>query len=311
MARRHAGRGKSGKAFALCSFAIAREVRSDYQERHGSAQLWKENIRSTGSPAPFYRRSLLASRPAAPGGGFPINPMIISANQPYFCPFPGFFYKALLSDALVILDEVQFPQGATWINRNRFKNDQGPLWLTIPVWKKGLGLQNINRVEICYEGRWPRKRLESLRSAYGNSPYLADHLPWVEEMLASRFAKLLDLNMAIISYLMNFLQIKTRLVLLSELAAPGRGTRLLIEICRAMGASTFLVQSQAQKYLDAGLFQEEGIELRAFKYQAPVYPQLWGDFLANLSAFDLVFNCGPQARKILLRHQPAISGFDK
>jgi hypothetical protein len=106
---------------------------------------------------------------------------------------------------------------------------------------------------------------------------------------------------------MGSLQIETKLVLLSELGIKARGTQLLIEISRALGASTFLAQSQAQKYLDANLFQESEIKLRLFKYVAPVYPQLWGDFLANLSTFDLVFNCGPKAPEILLRPQPATS----
>lgn len=233
-----------------------------------------------------------------------MGPMIIAANHPYFCPFPGFFYKACLADVLVILDEVQFPQGTTWISRNRFKNDQGPLWLTIPVWKKGLGLQRINQVRICYEGRWPRKRLESLKSAYGHAPYLEDHLSFIKEMFSARFDKLLDLNLAIISYLMNCLQMDKRLVLLSQLGVKTGGTQLLIDICQAMGASTFLAQSQAQKYLEADVFQENGVELRYFRYLAPTYPQLWGDFLANLSTFDLVFNCGPKARDILRQSQP-------
>lgn len=233
--------------------------------------------------------------------------MIISANPPYFAPFPGFFYKGFLSDALIILDEVQFPHGTTWISRNRFKNDQGALWLTIPVWKKGLGEQNINQVRICYEGRWPRKYLESLKCAYGNAPYLSDHLGFIEELFAARWEKLIDLNLAIIRYLLNCLQINTPLVLLSELGVKARATPLLTEICKAMGASAFLAQSQAKKYLDADFFQQEGIELRYFRYVAPRYPQLWGDFLANLSAFDLVCNCGPKAPDILLRHQPLAS----
>ena len=233
--------------------------------------------------------------------------MIISANQPYFCPFPGFFYKAFLSDVLIIFDEIQLPHGTTWISRNRFKNDQGTLWMTIPVWKKGLGEQNINQVRICYEGRWLRKHLESLKSAYGNAPYLEEHLSFIEGLFASHFEKLTELNLAIISYLMNCLQIQTRLVLLSELGVKGRGTQLLIEICKAMGASAFLAQSQAKKYLDANLFRKEGIELRCFRYVPPIYPELWGDFLANLSTFDLVLNCEPRARDILLRHQPGTS----
>jgi len=76
--------------------------------------------------------------------------MILSTNQPYFAPYPGFFYKAHLSDCLVILDDVQFPHKTTWISRNRFKNDQGTFWMTIPVLKKGLGLQKISQVRICH-----------------------------------------------------------------------------------------------------------------------------------------------------------------
>jgi hypothetical protein len=231
--------------------------------------------------------------------------MIISANQPYFCPYPGFFYKALLSDVLVILDELQFPQRTTWIRRNRFKNDQGTLWMTIPVWKKGLGRQQINQVRVCYEGRWARKHPESLKSFYVNAPYLRDHLGFIEEIFSSRFEKLIDLNLAIIRYLLNCLQIETRLVLLSELGVKAQATQLLVDICKAMGASTFVAQSQAEKYLDSDLFRKNGIEPCYFRYIAPIYPQLWGDFIANLSTFDLVFNCGPKARDILIHHQPS------
>jgi hypothetical protein len=228
--------------------------------------------------------------------------MIISATQPYFCPFPGFFVKAARSDVLVILDEVQFPQGTTWVSRNRFKNDQGALWLTIPVWKKGLGLQNLNEVRICREGRWPRKHLESLKTAYGNAPYLEDHRSFLTEMFSPCFDRLIDLNLAIIRYLLDCLKIDTRLVLLSELGVKARGTLGVLEVCRAMGASAFLAQSPARKFIAPALLQQEGVELRYFKYISPTYPQLWGDFLGNLSAFDLVLNCGPKARDILKRH---------
>jgi len=88
--------------------------------------------------------------------------MILSTSQPYFSPFPGFFLKAFLSDIFVVLDEVQFPRGTTWLTKNRFKNDQGTLWMTVPVWKKGLGLQKIsegfNRVfvgNIFYKNLYP------------------------------------------------------------------------------------------------------------------------------------------------------------
>ncbi len=227
--------------------------------------------------------------------------MILSASQPYFAPYPGFFYKARLSDVFVILDDVQFPRGTTWISRNRLKNHQGTLWLTLPVWKKGLGLQKIRDVRIAHEGQWARKHLESLKTAYAHAPYFPDHLDFIGHVFSEAFERLADLNLALMRYMMNLLGIDTEVVLLSELGIGEKGDRLLIEICRKMGADGFLAQGAARKYLDANLFQEAGIALEFFRPPSPVYPQLWGEFVSNLSALDLIFNCGPRSRDILAR----------
>lgn len=54
--------------------------------------------------------------------------MIVTTHQPIFLPWPGFFYKALCADVMVLLDDVQFPLGRTWITRNRLKSAQGEQW---------------------------------------------------------------------------------------------------------------------------------------------------------------------------------------
>src|SRR4030042_6425493 len=132
--------------------------------------------------------------------------MILSAHQPYFAPFPGFFYKAYRSDLFVILDNVQFPQRTTGISRNRVKIHQGALWITVPVWKKGMGLQKISEVRICHEGRWAKKHLESLKTAYRKAPYLAEHLEFLEKIFSEKNETLMDLNLAVIHYLMKALE---------------------------------------------------------------------------------------------------------
>lgn len=225
--------------------------------------------------------------------------MILSANQPYFFPYPGFFYKAYLSDIFVILDGVQFPRGTTWITRNRFKNNQGTLWMTVPVKKKGLGLQKINDVRICHDDRWGKKHAQSIKSAYSKAPYYEEHMPFVEKLYLSRFERLIDLNLEIIRYLIKYLQIHTPMILLSDLGIEAKGSRLVAEICKTLGASTFLTQSSATKYLDEELFKEKGIFLKTFKPRPLIYPQLWGDFIPSLSTLDLIFNCGPKAYDIL------------
>ena len=118
--------------------------------------------------------------------------MIIATNQPYFAPYPGFFLKIHLADCFVILDGVQFPRRTTWLTRNRFKNDQGTLWLTVPVRKKGLGFQKIKDVRICRAENWPQKFGRSFQHAYARAPYFAEYAGMLERALTLESDALLD-----------------------------------------------------------------------------------------------------------------------
>ena len=227
--------------------------------------------------------------------------MIVSTNQPYFAPYPGFFHKAQHADYFVILDEVQFPRKTTWITRNRFKHDQGTLWMTIPVRKKGRGLQKIRDVRICPHGNWRKKHVRSIHSAYAHAPYLGDHAGVVERVLSRRYDRILDLDLALIRYIMRYLGIETPVVLMSELAVSGKGAPLIIDICKALGATRYAVQSSALAHYDPIQFEAEGIELLPVKKPEYVYPQMWGDFIANLSVLDMMFTCSPKTREIVLR----------
>jgi len=202
---------------------------------------------------------------------------------------------------MVILDDVQFPLKTTWVSRNRFKNDQGTLWITIPVWKKGLGLQRIKDVQICYEGNWWKKGLASLKAAYSKAPYLKDHRDVLEQVFSQEFERLADLNLMTIRYLRTNLQIDCPFVLQSEMGIRSGGNLLLLEICRKLGGSVYLAQESTKKYLDQTAFASAGVELCFFSPPSPVYPQLWGDFIHDLSAFDLLLNCGPKGRDVLLK----------
>jgi hypothetical protein len=163
-----------------------------------------------------------------------------------------------------------------------------------------LGLQRIHEVRVCHEFNWVAKHLASLKSAYAKAPYFADYMPFLEEAYLGRFEKLIDLNLTIIRYLLRQLKIDTEIKLLSEFGIQAGANQGLVEICKSLGASTYLVQHAAAKYLDGALFEQKDIELKSFKPRACVYPQLWGRFVPDLSIFDLLFNCGPRAREILL-----------
>ncbi len=228
--------------------------------------------------------------------------MIVATHQPIFCPWSGFFYKMFLSDLFVLLDDVQFPLGTTWVSRNRFKSQQGVLWLNVPVWKKGKGLQLINQVKMCYETKWKEKHLRSMEMAYKNAPYFSDHFPFWQDLYNQQSSELFSLNFQFIEYLKTCFQISTPIQKSSSLTIDLTGNERLIELCKRVNASVYLAQYEARKYIREDLFSAAGIKVEYFRFSHPVYPQLGGNFSYNLSSWDLVFNCGPAIKKILLRH---------
>jgi len=225
----------------------------------------------------------------------------VSTYRPYFAPFPGFFAKAMRSDVLVLLDTVQFPLRATWLTRNRFKNDQGIFCLRSPVWRKGKGLQRIQEVRLCHERNWRRKHLESLKAAYGQAPFFDEHENFLQNLYAQPMERLVDFNRLVLQYLMDCLGMQTEVRWLSELGIEEKEPRLSLEIALAVGARRFLVASHARKFLDPESFQKAGLEMAVFTPRVVVYPQLWGSFASNLSALDLLLNCGPKAADLLRR----------
>lgn len=227
--------------------------------------------------------------------------MIIATHQPIFLPWAGFFRKALGADAMVLLDDVQFPLGRSWMTRNRLKSDKGELWLRVPVWKTGRGKQSIRDVEICAETDWRTAHLRSLRHQYANAPYLNDHLPALEAIISQGHRKLIELNVALIRYLWETLGMQSRLLLQSDLEVQGKGTDLLIALCRQLDADRYVSLAVAEKHLNMGAFRRSGIKTTFAPYQPPVYPQLWGDFRYNLSTLDLLLNCGPKSVDLVAR----------
>ena len=171
--------------------------------------------------------------------------------------------------------------------------------MTLPVRRKGLGFQKISEVRICREGSWSRKHLASLKSACGRAPFFPEHLPFLEELFSGAEGCLLTFNLAIIRYILKCLELKTKLVLLSETGVEAREPELTVELCRRMGAGTFLAQRAARKFLDEEALRRCDVRMKFFVPHAPIYPQLYGDFIANLSALDLLFTCGPKATEIL------------
>jgi len=171
----------------------------------------------------------------------------------------------------------------------------------VPVWRAGRGLQLIKDVEIAEDRIWRHKHLASIEHAYSNAPYFGEHMPFFERLYGRQWTRLLDLNLEALHYLRDQVGVVTPFRLGSEFGAYGRGSELLVRMCEKAGADTFAVSRRAHPYLNEQIFSERGIALHYLSYAPPIYPQLWGDFISNLSLIDLLLNCGPKTLQILRR----------
>jgi len=73
--------------------------------------------------------------------------MILTAHQPVYLPWLGLFHKISLSDKFVYFNEVQYlPKD--WMNRNKIKTKTGPIWLSVPVLRKGYRDMKTNELKI-------------------------------------------------------------------------------------------------------------------------------------------------------------------
>jgi len=151
----------------------------------------------------------------------------------------------------------------------------------------------------CNETDWRGKHLQSIRQYYANAPYLHEYFPILETIYRENNHLLINLNINIIQFFWDALGLKTELYLQSELGVTGKGTELIINICKHLHAYTYMTFPIVEKYLDILRMNQSGLQIKFSSFHPPVYPQLWGEFIYNLSTLDMLLNCGEKSRDII------------
>jgi hypothetical protein len=224
--------------------------------------------------------------------------MLVAIHQPEHMPWLGFFEKVLRADAFVLLDDVQFSKG-DFQNRNRVKGRGGAQWLTVPVAHR-FG-QRINDTQVAGDA-WREKHWKTLRSCYARAAHFDAFAGEFEEFYARPWTKLSELNAAAINLLARAFGVEKKFVLSSTLNVVGHKSELVLNICKAVGASRYYSGRAGGTYLDAEAFRREGVEIVVQEFEHPVYEQLFMKecgFVPNLSAVDLLFNCGAEGLSLI------------
>lgn len=233
--------------------------------------------------------------------------MIVSINQPAYLPWLGYFHRIAVSDLHVVFDHVQFEKNS-FTNRNKIRTKEGWCWLTVPLKTKGkFGELAIKDIEIANDLNWREKHWQTLRLNYGKARYAAEHLPFFEGIYARPWAQLNDLLRETTRYLIEKLGIRTPIVYSSEMKVEGRKSDLVLNICRQVGATTYLSGALGKGYLDEPSFAQEGIKVCYQDYKHPEYSQVYPGFQPNMAVLDLLFNHGPDSLNIIRSSQEMIT----
>ncbi len=231
--------------------------------------------------------------------------MLLSIHQPAYLPWLGYCARIAESDRHIVLDNVQYER-RSFINRNKVRTAAGWCWLTVPVRTKGgYAVQRIDEVEIDNSVDWRRRHWATLRHSYGRAPCFAEHAAFFESFYAQPWTRLLDVCRATTDYLMAALNIEVPRLPASSLPVTGYKSDLILNLCQHVGATTYLSGALGRNYIDQAAFAAAAVEVRFQDYRHPEYPQVQGGFEPYMSAVDLLFNCGPAAREILLNQSAA------
>ena len=225
--------------------------------------------------------------------------MRVAIHQPHYLPWLGYLHRMARADVFIVLDHVQFERG-NYQNRTAVRVNGARHWLSVPVLQRSRK-ERISEKQIDWSRDWASAHYETLRRAYTAAGYFSAYAGQLKRIYA-RWTRLVELNDAALAFLRDAYDIRTPLVKSSALGVQGAKSELVLNLCKAVGARTLIVGlGGSRAYLDRAAFARAGIALELQQFVPPVYAQRGAaPFIAGLSAVDLLFNCGPQARRVLL-----------
>lgn len=216
--------------------------------------------------------------------------MKVAVHQPNYIPWLGYFAKLANADVFIFLDDVQLPQGRSYVHRAKIHSPAGGTWLSAPIRREERPL--IRDVRFA-EDDWRRRHQATLFHTYRKAPFFNPVMRLVEEIYACDAPDLAGFNRHAVIRLAEFLGLSCRYELSSSFQVASCSDERLIELVKAVGGDTYISGAGGQNYQSPKKFEEAGIELSVREYKPRPYWQGPGEFLSGLSVLDALFQLGP------------------
>ncbi len=198
----------------------------------------------------------------------------------HYLPSIQYFTKLLHYPTVYLEAEEHYIKG-TYRNRCHIAGANGLLRLSIPLEKGKNEQQPIREVRIAYHEPWQPEHWESIKSAYGKSPFFEHYADFIEPFYQKQYEFLFDWNWDLLQLMIQLVGIQPNIQFTTSYQKmPPEGILDYRNI----------ISPKAHRQIDDPHFQ-------------PIrYEQVFIEkhrFLPNLSILDLLFCTGPEAFRIL------------
>jgi hypothetical protein len=224
--------------------------------------------------------------------------MNILISQPMFLPWIGLFEQIRLADCFVFYDDVQLPQGRSFMSRVQIKTHSGIMWLSAPI-DRALSGNLINNSYFSLQQDWRSKHLKTLIHSYAKAPFFKLMYELASCIYSFPSNNLAEFNMNAIKHTSSWLGLCPIYTKSSELNIPSRSTQRLVDICNHFGAKTYITGLGGLNYIEHDKFEDSNIEVKYMKYAKKSYKQLHGEFTPYVTILDAIANRGDSVKDLL------------
>ncbi|RMG21877.1 MAG: hypothetical protein D6732_26505, partial [Methanobacteriota archaeon] len=200
-----------------------------------------------------------------------------------------------------LADDIQFSTSLK-IQKTPIKTPTGIHWLGIPILRSHRGKIKIREVRIDTTRHWRKKHYRSIKVNYCYAPYFEWFVEIFNPIFSSNWTFLVDVNLKTIELVQKAIGLEKELRLTSDFSYPSGATESIVSLTQQVGGTHYIAGEPERSFLKPDLFEQGGISLDFLSPTIQPYPQLFGNFVADLSIIDLLCNVGPYTLRWLSAH---------
>ena len=211
----------------------------------------------------------------------------VAIMQPYFLPYIGYWQLIGAATTFVVYDNIKYTKKG-WINRNRYLLSGSDAFFTIPL-KSQSDYFSVNERMIS-DSFDPAKIYNQIAYAYKKAPYFSEVSPFLKSLVEYSNSNLFDFIYNSILQTMSILQIKTKIIISSQLDIDHslKAQDKVLAICKHLKADLYINPIGGTELYSREAFAEKGIELKFIKSNLITYKQFDNEFVPWLSILDIM-----------------------